>query len=130
MSVVTKKDLMNHLGCAIHVVCYGDWKDPASVCVECLDCNEVLFDISDDKPNIEAEFEQYKKESVKWCVEDFTEYNKDDEDWDWTITEEQAQEALEDMIHHHDACIGITWDTIEFYYEKHGTHKTKENENS
>lgn len=41
-----------------------------------------------------TEFEQYKKESIKWSVEDFTDYDCER----YTITKEQAQEALEDMI--------------------------------
>jgi len=65
------------------------------------------------------EFEQYKRESVKWGIEDFTEYNHDK----YTITPEKAQEALEHMIYKHAASIGITWDTIEYYLSEHGTLK-------
>ncbi len=65
---------------------------------------------------LEIEFAQYKKESVKWSIEDFLDYEKPG----WTITKEQAQEALEQMIHKHDASIGITWDSIEHYYEQYG----------
>jgi hypothetical protein len=54
-----------------------------------------------------AEFEQYKRESIKWSVEDFME-NGD-------ITEEQAQQALEAMIQNHDANFGITWETVNEY---------------
>jgi hypothetical protein len=63
------------------------------------------------------EFEQYKKESVKWGVEDFTEYDHPTH----TITEEQAQMALEYMIYKHDAEVGITWYTIEYYLADYGT---------
>ena len=65
------------------------------------------------------EFEQYKKESVKWGVADFIEYDHDR----YTITEEQAQEALERMIYKHDATIGITWESIECYLSEYGTLK-------
>jgi len=65
------------------------------------------------------EFEQYKRESVKWSIEDFTEYNHNK----YTITPEQAQEALERMIYKHDASIGITWNTIEYYITEYGTIK-------
>lgn len=68
------------------------------------------------------EFEQYKKESVKWSVEDFTEYDQDD----YTITKEQAQEALEKMIRDHDASVGIMWETIEHYIELFGTPNEKD----
>lgn len=64
-----------------------------------------------------AEFEQYKKESVKWSVEDFIDKAKE---IGYTITDEQAQTALEDMIHHHDCEYGITWGTVEHYVEVNG----------
>ena len=70
------------------------------------------------------EFEQYKKESVKWSVEDFTWYEHDT----YTINEEQAQDALERMINKHDASIGITWDTIEYYICEYGTLKESQDE--
>lgn len=60
------------------------------------------------------EFEQYKKEAIKWSVEDFTEYGG------YKISKKKAQECLEDMIHHHDCNIGITWDTIQYYLETYG----------
>ena len=64
-----------------------------------------------------AEFEQYKRESIKWSVEDFTLYEHDK----YTINEEQAQEALERMIARHDATMGISWDTIAYYITEYGT---------
>jgi Cys-tRNA synthase (O-phospho-L-seryl-tRNA:Cys-tRNA synthase) len=67
------------------------------------------------------EFEQYKKESVKWSIEDFTEYDYPT----YTINKEQAQEALERMIHKHDASLGINWDTIEYYITEYGTLKSE-----
>jgi hypothetical protein len=70
------------------------------------------------------EFEQYKKESVKWSVEDFTWYEHDT----YTINEEQAQEALERMIYKHDAELGINWTTIEYYIEEYGTLKESQDE--
>ena len=66
---------------------------------------------------LKGEFEQYKLESIKWSVEDFTTLEKEG----WSITEEQAQEALEEMIQGHDCTIGITWDTVHYYYEQFGT---------
>jgi len=62
------------------------------------------------------EFENYKSRSVTWSVCDFTDLDKDG----WQITEEQAQNALNDMLHHHDANLGITWDTVDYYYEQYG----------
>jgi len=60
---------------------------------------------------LKREFEQYKLESVKWSVEDFTTAEYDT----WSITEEQAHDALESMIHNHDCEYGITWQSV-FYY--------------
>lgn len=71
-----------------------------------------------------AEFEQYKKESIKWSVEDFTEYDQDE----YTINDQQAQIALEDMIRHHDCNYGITWEHVNYFITVHGTPKTNDNE--
>ena len=63
------------------------------------------------------EFDQYKKESIKWSVEDFTTLEVDG----WEISDEQAQEALERMIYKHDCNNGITWVDLEYYVEDYGT---------
>jgi hypothetical protein len=39
--------LMPHRGHNIECVCYGDWDNPADVCIECADCNEVLISAED-----------------------------------------------------------------------------------
>lgn len=62
-----------------------------------------------------AEFEQYKKESIKWSVEDFTTLNHEYDDMH--ITEENAQKALEWVIRNHDCTIGVTWEKIREAYE-------------
>lgn len=36
--------LKAHYGHKICIACYGDVGDPADVCLECEDCNEVLLD--------------------------------------------------------------------------------------
>lgn len=71
---------------------------------------------------LKAEFEQYKKESIKWSIEDFLGQEMEG----WTITEEQAQDALEHMISKHDATIGINWDTVDYYYKQYGTKINKD----
>lgn len=63
------------------------------------------------------EFEQYKLESVKWSVEDFTSLEVDGEE----ISEDAAQDALEDMIRHHDCNNGITWDSVTYYFHMYST---------
>jgi len=65
------------------------------------------------------EHEQYKNESIKWSTADFTEYDHPTH----TITEEEAQEALEAMIEKHDANFGITWNTVDYYLAQYGTKK-------
>ena len=65
-----------------------------------------------------AEFEQYKKESIKWSVEDFLIYNEQYADECLYITTERAQEALEQMIKNHDAQYGISWEDVEYYFKE------------
>lgn len=62
-----------------------------------------------------AKFEQYKKESIKWSVEDFTTLNAEYENL--FITEENAQKALEEVIIYHNCDLGITWETIRYMFE-------------
>jgi hypothetical protein len=71
------------------------------------------------------EFEQYKKESIKWSLQDFTEY----EHPRYTINEYQAQDALERMIDEHDANFGISWSVIHYYIEEYGTVREDNDDN-
>lgn len=41
-----REKLLRHRGHNIACVCYGDWEDPADVCIECEDCYEVLISAS------------------------------------------------------------------------------------
>lgn len=70
---------------------------------------------------LQQEFEQYKKESIKWSVEDFLDYNHPTH----TVTREQAQEALECMIRKSDYELGTTWYDVEYFIERFG-HIKKE----
>ena len=36
--------LFEHRDHEIEIATYGDWNDPADMCLECLTCNEVLLD--------------------------------------------------------------------------------------
>lgn len=74
---------------------------------------------------LKAEFEQYKKESIKWGAEDFIDRAKD---IGYEISEDKAQECLEEMIDNHDCNNGITWDTLDYYIEQHGIKKDKDEE--
>lgn len=78
---------------------------------------EALGEMTRRYAELEEEFEQYRRESIKWSVEDFLDYSHITH----TITMEQAQMALEDMIRNHDAENGVTWWTIASYIEKYGT---------
>jgi hypothetical protein len=62
------------------------------------------------------EFGDYKLHSICWGSNDFTSLEKDG----WQITKEQAEEACLDMIHNHDCEHGITWDSVDYYYEQYG----------
>lgn len=67
--------------------------------------------------DLKQEFEQYKKESIKWSRYDILDHGLEG----YRITERQAQYALEAMIKNHNAEYGITWDTVEYYIEEFGT---------
>lgn len=69
-----------------------------------------------------AEFERYKKASICWSVEDFFTRAKET---GYTITKKKAQEALEDMMAHHDANNGICWITLDYYIEEYGTPRQR-----
>lgn len=83
----------------------------------------------EDKYNaLQKENKELKKQlqnSITWSVEDFLGY---DTNGKYTITPEQAQEALNHMIRKHDASMGITWDTIEYYLQEYGTLNFDDNE--
>lgn len=36
--------LKAHIGHSVSIVYYGDAEDPADICLECNDCNEVILD--------------------------------------------------------------------------------------
>ena len=72
--------------------------------------------------SLQKEFEQYKKESINWSVEDVTETATN---MGYKIPKTKAQDALEDMIRHHDATTGICWEAIKYYVEKYGNKLKK-----
>lgn len=37
-------ELRKHIGHNVRVVCYGDPENPADICLECEDCDEVILD--------------------------------------------------------------------------------------
>jgi hypothetical protein len=44
MSVGSKEELLSHWGHEIELAYYGERDNPASVTIECMDCNEVLLE--------------------------------------------------------------------------------------
>lgn len=81
------------------------------------DFNDIPEFVMDEWEKLKEEFEEYKKESIRWSTIDFMDLEKDG----WEITEEQAGLALEDMISHHDCNNGITWVDVDYWYEQYGT---------
>ena len=93
--------------------------------------------LSDDVEKLEKEFENLKAISVTWNVEDFLwqalqnedVFDKDPNIESGQITMDNAKEylreydpetfedTLRNMIYRHDASIGITWDTIDYYLD-------------
>jgi hypothetical protein len=63
-----------------------------------------------------AEFEQYKRESVKWSVDDFLTYNDIYADKGLYITIGRAKKALEHMIKSHDSEYGISWSSVDYFF--------------
>ena len=71
---------------------------------------------------LQKEFEQYKRESIKWSWEDFTGEARAQ---GYRISKAKAQEALEEMIKRHDAGVGISWETVYCYVQIYGTKLKK-----
>ena len=63
---------------------------------------------------LKKEFEQYKRESIKWGCEDFIQRA---EDTGYKCSKKEAQKLLEEMIHKHDCEVGITWFTLDYYLQ-------------
>ena len=42
-----QRKLQAHIGHEIECVAYGDINDPNDICIECVDCNEVLVSAED-----------------------------------------------------------------------------------
>lgn len=78
---------------------------------------------------LEAELAELKAMSITWTVEDFEghaenslEYlqirNPELTDWRQVYDETKFPDALHHMINNHDASLGITWDTIDYYLDE------------
>ena len=77
-----------------------------------------------EKQDTEKNLKLWEKAEVKRLREQLAHYEdnctivwmpEDVLSLDDTLTEEQVSWVLERMEHKHDACLGISWDTIEFW---------------
>jgi len=55
--------------------------------------------------------------SIKWHTDDVI---RRADETGAVVTKEQAMEILEDIEANHDAPLGVTWDTIDFYLDLGG----------
>lgn len=44
MNMLLWNELKKHRGHTVNIVSYGDWNNPANICLECEDCGEVVLD--------------------------------------------------------------------------------------
>ena len=79
---------------------------------------------------IESILEDVRRTCVTWSVEDFEgrAEERKGENWRDFYDESKFEEALESMIHHHDAEYGITWDSVDYYLDEMCTKKEVEEE--
>ena len=67
------------------------------------------------------DFDSLMNECVHWTAEDFEMRARDiaDDEWDEVYDKTKFQDALENMLRHHDAEIGITWETVRVYLNEY-----------
>lgn len=75
MSVSNFKELLAHVGHNIECVTYGNDDDIVNVSLECVDCDEVLLDIDNDKIG-ECNDDFYEVKNIEWDLDEFTEKEK------------------------------------------------------
>lgn len=44
INMILWNELKKHRGHKVSIVSYGDWDNPADICLECEDCGEVVLD--------------------------------------------------------------------------------------
>lgn len=44
VNIILWNKLKKHRGHKVDIVSYGDWDNPANVCLECEDCGDVVLD--------------------------------------------------------------------------------------
>jgi hypothetical protein len=53
---------------------------------------------------------------IRWSTEDVL---MQADNMNIELTEEQADVILDNIEHHHDACVGINWEVIEFHIDNY-----------
>jgi hypothetical protein len=53
---------------------------------------------------------------IRWSTEDVL---MQADNMNIELTEEQADDILDNILHHHDACVGINWEVIEFHIDNY-----------
>lgn len=74
---------------------------------------EVIGYMWDEIEPIVDEYEEKMDNSVSWCIDDIKHQARDA--YGFEISDQNAQTVLEDIIHNHDASIGINWEVINEY---------------
>ena len=93
--------------------------------------DEVLIKVYGKEYNlIQRILEDIGKCAVIWSVEDFEcrAEEKKGENWRDFYDETKFEDALESMIHHHDAEYGITWGSVDFYLDEMCIKKEEEDD--
>lgn len=67
---------------------------------------------------VRKELDEWEAGGILWTWTDVECYASDEMDG-LRLTEQQCKDILADVIRHHDACIGITWDSIRAGIENH-----------
>jgi uncharacterized protein YdiU (UPF0061 family) len=66
------------------------------------------------------EFNSLSDSCVMWSEDDFQQMaiqKTNEEEWDQYYNKDMFSMTLKEMIYKHDASIGITWDTVEYYLD-------------
>lgn len=70
---------------------------------------------------VKEEFEDFDSRSVSWSVADFRGRAQDiyGTNWKHYFDPEKFDDALGKMISKHDASLGISWDTVDYYLDEY-----------
>ena len=98
--------------------------EPNSSVAEKLDDEGLLEDFINIAKDLQKAYDilsEYDEGSIGWSVDDFKTqaHAVYGDNWHNVLNELMFPTALRIMIQKHDADIGITWDTIEYYLEQY-----------